>query len=1471
MDFILYGNAFSGNSEPGAVEVSQDKNNDGIPDKWYQIANSEYFENSTIHDYEVTYQNPDTTFSKRMDVPWSDNLGASGTIISSSYHDHAYYPNPANYDDVDENSMTFSGTKLTATDVAFGCADVHENGTIDNIAANPYVEAPNKGDGIDIAWAVDENNEPINLDEISFVKVYNAVQMSNAFGEVGPEISYITRAKSADTEVGKTEDVSSITVGGKTVALTAGVYSYDVDELSDSFDVSVNTSSDNVFINNERASTLGVSYGNNTEKTVRIIAQDGEKLPVTYFLHIHKKVTSEKTLTVRVEGIHKNILYDKNFTVKTDGDKNITALDALEQALNAAGISYMAKDGYISSINGDSAGSFGGYDGWMYAVNDSSPSVGMGSYEIKDKDNLVVYYGDMNTAYPLITTNQTHDAITLTCRYNGYDENFNPTNLPLAGATLTLGANTYTSDDNGQVTIPITDAMRGESLTLGVTKTAENGLPLVVRLSSDDKIAVSAEDEKTLTIRVEGIGQNILYDKSFTAKSDSEGKLTALDALEQALNSANIAYTVSGGYITSINGETAGSFGGWDGWLYEVNDTSPSVGMSDYKVENKDNLVIFYGDTSTAYPLITSSQTRDALSLTFRYDGYDENWNPVNLPLCGATVTLNGNTYTTDENGKITIPITDDMRGRSFAFSISKTAANGLPLAVRLASDKAVTIAKVDKLSADNAAISVDNTPLYVDVPSNVNGTLKLSALTVGDQKSTLLPKIEAKKVSGDSSIDVNIEDNTTCTGSSSWDGNILLPALTANPMITGVTVASAVKIGADVDLSFDKPVRLFVPNVSGKSVGYINQSGTFKEITNVLASDSADALGMSQEGYIKLDNGIAIWTKHFTTFAFYSKNSTDSGSGSGGGSTSSSITVSVKVTGDSKKGTILPVTRVTVSKGTSAWSAIEEALDDAGIDYEYSSGYISSIGGLSEFDDGANSGWMYTVNGTEPTKSANQYTLADGDAVVVKYVTSYAGGSGSSSSSSANAGISNTSAKGDTTDLTTVLKSIQSRGGLSTWEMFDLALNGYTVDDKSLKSFEDEYQSKEGSYRLVTDYAKLVVALKAMGKPMDEFAGYPLLSQIYNNSNLGKQGSNGYIYSLMALYGVSLPSDTVWTQDKIIDKILTYQKADGGFSLTETGASDLDVTAMAISALAPYKDQNAVKTSIDKAISYLKNAQGSDGFFAYNGEKTSETVSQVIIALSSMGMDAASSEFTKNKKTLIDILKSYELSDHTFSHTAGGSSDLIATEQAVLALTAYNRYVQGKAGVYELSPSTSSSKMFSDVNENDWYYDAVNFAAEKGITSGVGNHEFAPNAAVTRGQFVKMLCDAYGIAPTTSGENFEDGGNTWYTPYLAAVKQRGISEGVGNNLFAPEKEITREEMFTLLYNVLKSLDKLPKGSGKELDCFNDASSVSSWANEAVSYMVLNGVVNGNGGAINPKSGATRAELAQVFYGLLAK
>lgn len=209
-------------------------------------------------------------------------------------------------------------------------------------------------------------------------------------------------------------------------------------------------------------------------------------------------------------------------------------------------------------------------------------------------------------------------------------------------------------------------------------------------------------------------------------------------------------------------------------------------------------------------------------------------------------------------------------------------------------------------------------------------------------------------------------------------------------------------------------------------------------------------------------------------------------------------------------------------------------------------------------------------------------------------------------------------------------------------------------------------------------------------------------------------------------------------------------------------------------------------------------------------------------------------------------------------------------TKSVVFTAYQFGHYA---VGYKEDTAAEKEDLQFSDVGSGDWYYDAVKFLLSKNITNGMGDNKFAPKSTLNRAQFVVMLMRSYGLDPDEEGaDNFADAGNSYYTNYLAAAKRLGIAKGVGGNKFAPEAEISREAMFTLLYNALKVLDKLPRvDSVKSLSDFDDGAEVSDWAREALTEMVKNGAVAGINGRIRPAEGSNRAELESYLYTLWIK
>ena len=171
----------------------------------------------------------------------------------------------------------------------------------------------------------------------------------------------------------------------------------------------------------------------------------------------------------------------------------------------------------------------------------------------------------------------------------------------------------------------------------------------------------------------------------------------------------------------------------------------------------------------------------------------------------------------------------------------------------------------------------------------------------------------------------------------------------------------------------------------------------------------------------------------------------------------------------------------------------------------------------------------------------------------------------------------------------------------------------------------------------------------------------------------------------------------------------------------------------------------------------------------------------------------------------------------------------------------------------------------FLDVNEGDWFYDAVAYAYENGLMDGVGGNRFAPNSATTRAQLVTILYRMEG-QPVVSGDlPFTDvEAGTWYTNAVGWAAQNGIVNGVGDDTFAPGNDLTREQLVTILYRYAESKGYDVSASA-DLAGYPDAGQIQSWAQEAMTWAVAEGIVEGMDGNLNPAGHATRAQIATIL------
>ncbi|MBR6800184.1 MAG: hypothetical protein IKM61_00330 [Eubacteriaceae bacterium] len=285
----------------------------------------------------------------------------------------------------------------------------------------------------------------------------------------------------------------------------------------------------------------------------------------------------------------------------------------------------------------------------------------------------------------------------------------------------------------------------------------------------------------------------------------------------------------------------------------------------------------------------------------------------------------------------------------------------------------------------------------------------------------------------------------------------------------------------------------------------------------------------------------------------------------------------------------------------------------------------------------------------------------------------------------------------------------------LSDWIAMVFALNGVEDDYESyLKDLrfyvEDKYEEDGYLDRIkATEYHRIILTIYALGGDPTSFGEKPDGSSIdlladgtyfFHGDSLGLQGLNGWIFSLISLdaKNTAVPENAKFTREDMLDAILSAQEADGGFGLS-SGSSNADITAMAVQALAPYKDRSDVSEAIEKALGFMSDIMTDEGRFIAYGEESSETISQLIIALCSVGIDPMEDErFVKGGKNLLQHAESYLCKDGGFSHSYGhDDSDFMATQQMLLALTSVKLLRERECRLYDLSEYDSPEIKITD------------------------------------------------------------------------------------------------------------------------------------------------------------------------------
>lgn len=278
-------------------------------------------------------------------------------------------------------------------------------------------------------------------------------------------------------------------------------------------------------------------------------------------------------------------------------------------------------------------------------------------------------------------------------------------------------------------------------------------------------------------------------------------------------------------------------------------------------------------------------------------------------------------------------------------------------------------------------------------------------------------------------------------------------------------------------------------------------------------------------------------------------------------------------------------------------------------------------------------------------------------------------------------------------------------------WLTLGLARNSSISDEFAEGYYNNvvEYINNIGSSKLdeirSTENSKVIIGLTSIGKDVTDVGGYNLLEPLADFNFIIKQGINGLIFALIAIdsNNYEIPIDNTVTEqttrELLIEIILSLQLENGGWSLYGNTA-DPDMTCMAIQSLAKYYGKNDdVTNAIDKAINKLSELQSDDGVFKSWGSANLESCAQIVVALTSVGIDPATDErFVKNGNSLIGAIMSFSV-ENGFSHTIGGKYDQMATEQAFYALVSYKRLIDGQTSLYDMTDIFDKTYVAYDVN----------------------------------------------------------------------------------------------------------------------------------------------------------------------------
>lgn len=440
-------------------------------------------------------------------------------------------------------------------------------------------------------------------------------------------------------------------------------------------------------------------------------------------------------------------------------------------------------------------------------------------------------------------------------------------------------------------------------------------------------------------------------------------------------------------------------------------------------------------------------------------------------------------------------------------------------------------------------------------------------------------------------------------------------------------------------------------------------------------------------------------------------------------------LTVKVKVDGYNKNGhtfTEIPDFTFTgkVNEDPTAWDAVKACLDSAKYTYTGSGTYIKSNtdaagNTLKEKGDGKSSGWMFGIavkggNETLPKTTLDNTYLKDGDTLRLFFTDTYI------PLDPTDPAVPGAEVPGFDEAYAGAKAYIQSAVSapvvsylFGEWAVLGQARAKVPLSEAYIAAYYEKvvaYVQKnmgadgvlvdpESRNPTVTDNERIILALTAIGKDPANVGGKNLLTALQDKdimkvTDTSKTDINGLVMGLLALNSRNYTSDTSW----LVQAVLEQQNKDGSWSASADTkpVGDVDMTAMALQALAPYHKNGGnetVNTAVEKALNWLSGKYRS-------GYDSSESCAQVVIALSALNLDAnTDARFTKTVegKTLsvLGNLLQYRVAENGgFKHQfADKAVNEMATEQALCAMAAYARFTEKANALYDMTDAACAHR----------------------------------------------------------------------------------------------------------------------------------------------------------------------------------